>query len=405
MKQSLLFFKSLKETPGDADSINATYLTRASFIDKQMAGVYSLLPLGFRVYKKIENIIREEMNKIGGQEILMNVLQSKSLWDETGRWEEMKDIFYRVGEDIGLAPTHEEQITSIVRTKVKSYKDLPLALYQIQTKFRKELRAKSGLLRGREFAMKDLYSFHTDEKDLEQYYQKVIKAYFAVFKRIGLDAKLVEASGGVFSKYSHEFQVASEAGEDLIYCCDKCDFCQNKEIVEVKEGDKCPQCDGKIIVKKAIEVGNIFPLKTKYSKAMGAKYTDSDGKEKDIVMGCYGIGLTRSLAAVVENNLQDKINKMVWPEEIAPFKVHIISIRKDDEASKLHCELEKTGVEVLLDDRDISPGQKFMDADLIGCPVRIVVSEKSLSQGGFEYHDEKTQEDKILDFETVLNKL
>lgn len=404
MRQSELFFKTIKEVPSDADSKNASYLIRAGFIDKNMSGVYALLPLGFRVYKKIENIIREEMDEIGGQEILMNVLQKKQLWDETGRFEEMKDIFYQIGDDMGLAPTHEEQVTDIIRTRARSYKDLPVALYQIQTKFRHELRAKSGLLRGREFIMKDLYSFHTDEQDFEAYYKKATEAYFKIYKRMGLDVKLTEASGGVFSKYSHEFQVEAEAGEDLIYCCDsgECDFCQNKEIAEVKHGDKCPKCGGAISEKKAIEVGNIFSLKNKFSKAMGALYIDKDGKAKDIMMGCYGIGLTRCMATVVEVYFDAAKNKMVWPREIAPYEVHLISLRKDEEASELYKELKDKGIEVLFDDREMSPGQKFAQADLIGCPKRIVVSDKSLNQGGFEYND--GQEVQIVDKTEILKK-
>lgn len=388
MKQSELFFKTRKEVPSDADSINASYLVRAGFVEKQMAGVYSLLPLGFKVFKKIEQIIREEMDTIGGQELLMNVLQPKELWDETNRWDEMSEIFYQMkdarGKEIGLAPTHEEQITDIVRKKIKSYKDLPVSLYQIQTKFRNEARAKSGLLRGREFIMKDLYSFHIDEDDFNDYYEKAKEAYLKVFGRMGLEAKIVAASGGVFSKYSHEFQVIAETGEDQIFYCDKCDFAQNKEIVEVKEDDKCPICDGKIKMAKAIEVGNIFPLKTKFSEAMGAKFLDKDGKERALFMGCYGIGLTRTLATIVEIFYDSTKNKMEWPKEVAPYQVHLISLNKNEEASKIYKELTENKIEVLYDDRDLSAGEKFAEADLIGCPKRIIVSEKTLQQESIE---------------------
>jgi prolyl-tRNA synthetase len=391
MKQSKLFFKTRKETPSDADSINASYLIRAGFAEKQIAGVYAMLPLGYRVMKKIENIVREEMNAIGGQELLMNVLQPKELWDETGRWQEMSDIFYKLGDEqsVGLAPTHEEQIVSIVRNKISSYKDLPLSLYQIQTKFRNEPRAKSGLLRGREFVMKDLYSFHVDEKDLDEYYEKAKQAYFNVFKRLGLDAKLVEASGGVFSKYSHEFQVLSDTGEDIIFYCDKCDFAQNKEIAEVKEGDKCPKCDGNIKVGNGIEVGNIFKLKTKYSSAMGAKFADKDGKLQDIVMACYGIGITRSLAVIVEAMYDATKNKMVWPIEVAPYAIHLISLNQNEKCETIYEELHKNGIEVLFDDREMSAGEKFAEADLIGCPVRIVVSAKTIANDEVELTDSK----------------
>ena len=405
MKQSQLFFKTRKETPSDADSINASYLTRAGFIEKHMAGVYALLPLGYKVYKKIEGIIREEMNVIGGQEILMNVLQPKELWDETGRWQEMDDIIYKMkdsrGKEIGLGPTHEEELTDIIRKKVESYKDLPFALYQIQTKFRNELRVKSGLLRGREFIMKDLYSFHTDEKDLADYYEKAKKAYFNVFKRLGLEAKIVEASGGVFSKYSHEFQVIAPAGEDTIFYCEKCDFAQNKEIAEVKDGDKCPKCGSAIKSASSIEVGNIFPLKNKYSSAMGAKFIDKDGKEKEIIMGCYGIGLTRALATIVEIYYDVTKNKMVWPKEVAPYLVHLISLQKNAEAEEIHSELLEKKVEVLYDDREISAGQKFAEADLLGCPIRIIVSEKSLKNGGAEVTDVKTGKSEIEKLDSI----
>lgn len=400
MKLSQYFFKSRKEVPADADSINASYLVRANFVHKHMAGAYALLPLGFRVFKKIENIIREEMNRVGGLEILMNVLQPKELWEETGRWNSAIDIFYKLtdsrGKELNLAPTHEEEVTDIIRKNIKSYKDLPIALYQIQTKFRNEPRVKSGLLRGREFIMKDMYSFHADEADLNKFYEKSKEAYFNVFKRIGLDVKLVEASGGIFSKYSHEFQVLTPVGEDTIYYCDSCNFAQNKEIAEVKEGDQCPKCSGKIKVDRGIEVGNIFPLKNKFSQPMKATYLDRDGKEKEMMMGCYGIGLTRAMATVVEVNFDISNNKMIWPKEIAPFQVHLISLNQNEAADKIYDKLVKNGVEVIYDDRDISAGEKFAEADLIGCPERIIVSKKSLEAGGYEKNDLINEKSEII---------
>lgn len=405
MKQSQLFFKTRKEVPADADSKNASYLIRAGFVEKQMAGVYSLLPLGFRVFKKIEKIIREEIDAVGGQEILMNVLQPKELWEETGRWDSAIDIFYKLtdsrGKELNLAPTHEEQVVDIVRRKVNSYKDLPLALYQIQTKFRNEARAKSGLLRGREFIMKDLYSFHDSEEDQLKYYDKVKEAYFKIFDRIGLKVKLVEASGGIFSKFSHEFQVMNPVGEDTIFYCSKCDFAQNKEIAEVKEGDNCPKCDGKIKAERGIEVGNIFPLKNRFSEPMKATFLDKEGKSKDFIMGCYGIGLTRTLATTIEEYYDVTKNKMVWPENIAPYKVHIISLNQDEDATKLYEKLAKDGVEVLLDDRDLSAGEKFAEADLIGCPARIIVSKKSIESGGVEVIDLKTCESRVVSADKI----
>lgn len=425
MKQSQLFFKSRKEVPSDADSINASYLVRAGFIHKHMAGVYAMLPLGFKVLKKIEAVIREEMNKIGGQEILMNVLQPKELWEETGRWQSAIDVFYKLtdsrGKDLNLAPTHEEEVTDIVRKNINSYKELPAALYQIQTKFRNEPRVKSGLLRGREFIMKDMYSFSESQDQHEKFYQRSIPAYFNIFKRFGLAPKLVEASGGIFSKFSHEFQVITPVGEDTIYYCDSCDFAQNKEIYEavpttdgvgiptenvgkVKEGDKCPKCSGKIKIDRGIEVGNIFPLKTKFSEPMKANFLDKDGKEKPFIMGCYGIGLTRSLATVVEVKYDQTKNRMVWPAEIAPFRVHIISLNQNVEAEKLYKKLLDSGTEVLFDDRDASAGGKFAEADLIGCPTRIIVSKKSLENGGVELIDVESGESKIVSIDEVRIK-
>jgi prolyl-tRNA synthetase len=408
MKATKLFFKTRKESPKDADSINANVLVRGGYVQKHMAGVYGLLPLGLKVYRKIENIVREGMNSIDGQEIMMNVLQPRELWDETGRFSEISEIMYQFkdknGKDIGLAPTHEEQVTDIIRHHIKSYKDLPTSLYQIQVKFRNEPRAKSGLLRGREFMMKDMYSFHVDEKDFENHYKKVGEKYLDIFSKIGLKTKYVAADGGIFSKYSHEFQVICPTGEDTIYYCDKCDFAENKEIAKVKNDDKCPKCDGKIIEAKSIEVGNIFPLKNKFSSAMGAKYVDNNGSEKDLIMGCYGIGLTRALAAIVEVYFDQENNMMIWPESVAPFDVEIISLEKNKEAEELY-EKIKDKIEILYDDRDISAGEKFAEADLIGAPKRVIVSEKSLKSGGAELIDLKSGESQIVEIEEIASVL
>lgn len=388
MKQSKLFVKTRKEVPADADSTNASYLIRACFAQKQMAGVHSLLPLGLRVVKKIEQVIREEMDNIDGQEILMNVLQPKELWDETGRSESAIDILYKFKDsrdkDLLLAPTHEEQVIDIFRAHINSYKDLPLSLYQFQTKFRNEPRAKSGLLRGREFIMKDMYSFHASEEDFDQYYEKAKAAYFQAFKRLDLPVKLVRASGGIFSEFSHEFQVLTPVGEDTIYYCDECDYAVNKEIAEVTEGGKCPDCGGAIKMEKGIEVGNIFPLSTKYTKAMRTTVKTRDGKEADVIMGCYGIGIDRAMATIVETKYDSANNKMVWPESVSPFAVHLISLNKNEEAQKLYDEFIQKNIEVLYDDRDISAGEKFAEADLVGCSKRIIVSDKSLTSGGVE---------------------
>ena len=408
MKATKLFFKTRKESPKDSDSINANFLVRSGYIQKHMSGVYGLLPLGLKVYRKIENIVREGMNSVDGQEILMNVLQPRELWDETGRFSEISEIMYQFkdkrGKDIGLAPTHEEQVTDIIRHHIKSYKDLPASLYQIQVKFRNEPRAKSGLLRGREFMMKDMYSFHVDEKDFENHYKKVGDKYLEIFSKIGLKAKYVAADGGIFSKYSHEFQVICPTGEDTIYYCDKCDFAENKEIAKVKDGDKCPECSGEIIEAKSIEVGNIFPLKNKFSSAMGAKFVDKDGSEKDLVMGCYGIGLTRVLAAIVEVYFDQEKNKMIWPESVAPYNAEIISLGKDKEAEELYKKI-KDKIEILYDDRDVSAGEKFAEADLIGSPKRVIVSEKSIKSGGAELIDIKSGESQIVEIEKIASVL
>ncbi len=395
MLQSKLFTKTQKEMPRGEKSINAVLLQRAGFIYKEMSGVYTFLPLGFLVLRKIEDIIREEMERISGQEVFMSVLQPKELWQKTDRWSKGvgKEIMYKckVGDkEIGLGPTHEEMLTDIIKNYVKSYEDLPLAVFQIQTKFRKEPRAKSGLLRGREFGMKDLYSFHATEQDFKDYYQKVKKAYFRIFERCGLKAIFTEASGAGFTReYTHEFQVISEGGEDIIVYCPRHHFAQNKEITKFKAGDRCPVCQGVLKENKSIEVANIFPLGDKYSKAMGAFFQDKDGKKKPIIMGCYGIGTSRLMGAISEVLHDEK--GIIWPSQVAPFLVHlillpvkkIVPLRKT--AEKIYLGLQKSGIDILYDDReDKSAGEKFAEADLIGIPWRIVVSERTLEKDSVE---------------------
>ena len=381
MRQSELFAKTQKQTPKDEEAINAKLLIKAGFIDKTMAGVYTFLPLGFRVLKKIENIIREEMNKAGGQEILMPALQPKENWIKTGRWDSMNDL-YKIKDaserEFALGPTHEEIIFPLLKNTIFSYKNLPVYIYQIQNKFRMELRAKSGLLRGREFLMKDFYSFHADEKDRDEYYDFMAKVYKKVFDRLGIGNKtyFTLASGGTFSKYSHEFQTITEAGEDLIHICDKCKISINDEII--KENKTCPKCGkSNFTPKKAIEVGNIFKLKTKFAEDFGLKFKDKNGVEKLVITGCYGIGLGRLIGAIVETSHDEK--GIIWPEKAAPFAAHLIIIGGNQKNSdKLYQSLQKAGVEVLYDDRkDASAGEKFADADLIGIPYRLVISEKT----------------------------
>lgn len=413
MLQSKLFSKTIREIPKDEKSINSKLLIRAGFIDKLMAGVYSFLPLGFLVLKKIENIIREEMNKISGQEILLPSLHPKQNWQMTKRWQ-VKEMFKfknRQGKDFGLGWTHEEILTPLVKKFVKSYKDLPIFAYQIQNKFRDELRVKSGLLRSLEFIMKDLYSFNASEEELDRYYEKVKMAYFRIFRRCGLGERtfLTYASGGDFSRYSHEFQTVTPYGEDEIYLCRKCKLAINKEIIK-DEKYQCSKCKSKNLdVQKAIEVGNIFKLKDKFSKLFNLTFIDRDGERRPVLMGCYGIGLGRLMGAIVEVHHDEK--GIIWPETVAPFQIHLIklentrrvkkvaeklyqdlssTISRDDNLfrgnkQKVFRNLQKQEGEVLYDDRDEkSAGEKFMDADLIGIPYRIVLSERTLKVNSVE---------------------
>jgi prolyl-tRNA synthetase len=415
MRYSQLFGKTNKTAPHDADSTNARLLTQAGFINQLMAGVYTYLPLGLRVLKKIHNIVRDEMNKLGASEIYMPALHPKDVYDKTQRWDKIDVLFKLEGhgeKQYALGSTHEEIVTPLVQQYVHSYKDLPLSVYQIQDKFRNEQRAKSGLLRGREFSMKDLYSFHLTEEDFLDFYEKSKQAYLNVFKRCGLDALIVEASGGVFSKFSHEFQVPTQYGEDLIYHCE-CGFAQNREIAEVKDGDACPSCKiGKVIETKSIEVGNIFPLKTRFTDAFGFKVQGPDRKMHDVLMGCYGIGPSRVMGSIIEIHNDDR--GMIWPKSVAPFDVHIVSLSNKDAMIKEKIEntaesfmrdLELQGVEVLWDDRDASAGEKFADADLIGIPLRLVVSEKSLAEDSVEWKERHEENARLVKLTNLVEEV
>jgi len=402
MFQSKLFTKTTKELPKDETSFNAQTLIRAGFIDKVSAGIYTFLPLGLRVHNKICNIVREEMNAIGGQEILMPALTPKEVWQITDRWDNFDALFKLAGVDkkeYALGATHEEIISPLVKKHVFSYKELPTYIYQIQTKFRNELRAKAGLIRGREFSMKDLYSFHKNEDDLNQYYKIAQKAYFKIFELCGLLnlTYLTLATGGVFSRYSHEFQTIVETGEDTIYICDDCKVAINQELIE--EQKVCPNCNNaKLRKEKAIEVGNIFKLGTRFSKPFDLQFTDEAGNRHDVIMGCYGLGPSRVMGAIVEAH-HDK-QGIIWPEEIAPFRVHLILIdgRRQTadgrgKADELYEKLQESKIEVLYDDRkDVSAGEKFADADLIGCPYRVVVSEKTLAKDSVEVKKRRSKE-------------
>ncbi|MFH1186925.1 MAG: aminoacyl--tRNA ligase-related protein [Candidatus Levyibacteriota bacterium] len=404
MKYSQLFGKTIKASPKDEVSVNAKLLLKAGFIDKLMAGSYSLLPLGFRVKEKIEQIVREEMNATGALEMLMPLLHPKNIWNETGRWDSAKEVMYQFGKDdkeYALSFTHEEIVVDLIRKHISSYKDFPVKIYHFSTKFRSELRAKSGILRGKEFLMKDLYSLHSSEKDLDDYYWKISDAYIKVFRRIGFEVKIAEASGGVFTdNKTHEYQVLCKTGEDVILYCKDCEFAQNKEIAEVKEKDKCPKCKGEIKLGKAIEAGNIFRFGTYYSEKMGASYTDKDGKRKYPYFGSYGIGITRLIGIAVELFHDEK--GIIWPKTIAPYQVHLIGLNK--EAEEVYKKLVKHGIEVLFDDREnVSPGQKFADCDLIGIPIRLVVSDKTKDR--IEVKERTSKETEIINLEDVYKRL
>ena len=373
------------KTAKQFESINATLLQKGGYIRPLMSGVYSYLTLGLLVLRKIEQIVREEMSAVGGQEILMPVLHPKENWEATGRWDTM-DCLFKIkgsgGADMALGPTHEEIVTPLVQAYVLSYHDLPRAVFQIQTKFRNEARSKSGLLRGREFLMKDMYSFHSDEADLDQYYAKVEKAYEKIWNRLGLGDKTLKtyASGGAFSKFSHEYQTLSENGEDIIFICKKCNVAVNKEIFG--EQNACLQCGNKdLLEKKAIEVGNIFKLKTRFSESFQFTYVDRGQSKKSVYMGCYGIGISRLMGVLVE--LFNDGKAIYWPKEVAPFDIHLIGLNQEDDtvcgnASALYNKLRAEGKSVLFDDRvNISAGEKFADADLIGIPTRLIISKRT----------------------------
>ncbi len=407
MRQSQLFTRTVKELPKDETSYNAQALIRAGFIDKVGAGIYTFLPLGLRVLHKIMNIIREEINAVGGQEVLMPALTPKEAWVATGRYDNFDALFKLSGSDkkeYALGATHEEIVTPLAHKFIFSYRELPLAIYQIQTKFRNEKRAKAGLIRGREFTMKDLYSFHTNQADLDRYYEEVKIAYNKIYKRLGLGdyTYLTYASGGTFSKYSHEFQTLTEAGEDHVFVCEKCHVAVNQEII--KDQPVCPLCgNDKLIEKKGIEVGNIFKLGTKYSEPFGVKYKDQAGKEELTIMGCYGIGPSRAMGAIVELFHDDK--GMIWPASVAPFKVHLLSLNENEAAENIYSDLTKNGVEVLFDDREMQAGEKFADADLIGCPYRIIVSRKTLAADSVELKSRSSAASELVKLTDLSAKL
>lgn len=405
MRFSDSFVTTLRDAPKDAETVNHKLLVRAGFVRQLMAGVYTYLPFGLKVLNKISNIVREEMNTIGGTEVLMPLMHPSSNWKQTGAWEKSDVLFKvksRTKRDYALAQSNEETVTPLAQEFLHTYKDLPLSIYHINWKFRDELRSKSGILRGREFLMKDLYSFHIDQADFEKFYQKAKEAYLRIFTRLGLTAKVTEASGGGFSeKISYEFEVLTDAGEANILYCDKCDWCVNiDDIDKYKEGDKCPSCEKSTLKHSlAAEVGNVFDLGQKYTKAFDLTVLDEKGVKMNPIMGCYGIGITRTMGVVVEKFHDEK--GIVWPKEISPFDVHLVGLNGKGE--ELYKRLKNEKIDVLFDDRDVPAGQKFNDADLIGIPVRLVVSDKSGDK--IEYKERTSGESKLLDFESIINLL
>lgn len=411
MRQTKLFTKTKKETPADEVAKNAKLLIQAGFIHKEMAGVYSYLPLGLRVLENINRIIREEMSAIGGQEIQMTALQNPEIWKKTDRWEQ--DVWFKTslkaGGEVGFGWTQEEAVTRIASQYISSYRDLPFSAFQIQTKFRNEERAKSGIMRGREFLMKDLYSFHRDQEDLDRFYELAAEAYKKVFNRLGIGETtyMTFASGGAFSKYSHEFQTVSESGEDTIHISKKKNIAINKDVLSDEVLADLGLKRDELEEKKAIEVGNIFKLGTRFSEPLGLSYSDEKGEKKPVVMGCYGIGPSRLMGTIVEVMADEK--GIVWPLSIAPFKIHLLSLGKNEEvaieADKIYDELQKAGIDTLYDDREVSAGEKFADADLLGIPYRLVVSQKSLKEGGAEVKKRTEENAKIVSLKEVIKLL
>jgi prolyl-tRNA synthetase len=381
MRAQNLFVKTLRDAPHAAETINHKLLVQAGFVDMLMAGVYSYLPLGLKVLRNIETIVREEMNEVGGQEILMPVLHPKENWMKTGGWDSIDVLFKiqsRTGKEYALGQSEEEIVTPLVMSRVNSFKDLPIAAYQIHWKYRDELRAKSGILRGREFFMKDMYSFHESQEDFDRFYSVMKESYKKIFQRMGLTAKVTEASGGAFSKkISYEFMVLTDAGEDDILYCDNCDFCVNVEVAgDLAVGSACKQCGVSGLQKaRASEVGNVFDLGQKYGKDFGLSFLGRDGQQQFPIMGCYGIGISRAMGVIVEKFNDEK--GIIWPEQVSPFRVYLISIGKDSQADALYEQLQQKGITVFYDDRtDKTPGEKFADCDLIGIPLRVVLSGK-----------------------------
>ena len=413
MKRTELFTKTSKTVPADETALNAKLLIRAGYVHKEMAGVYAYLPLGLRVLEKIKGIIREEMNAIGGQELLMTNLQPKAVWQATQRWDDnIVDIWFKTklqsGEDIGLAWSHEEPIMNMLRDYVHSYKDLPVAVYQFQTKLRNELRAKSGIMRGREFLMKDMYSVHATKEDLDDFYNQTIEAYKRVYDRLGIGnlTYVTFASGGAFTKFSHEFQTLCEAGEDWLYLDRERNIAVNEEVLDdaVKE---LGLSKDKLEKLRSAEVGNIFNFGTDKAEQMGITFADQDNTQKPFYYGSYGIGVTRVMGVIAELFADDR--GLVWPDNIAPYRVYLVNIGNSPEVlartQAVYDALQESGIDVLWDDREARPGEKFADGDLMGIPHRVVISEKTMASDSLEYKGRTDETPINTSLEELLNRL
>jgi len=409
---SQLFTKTSKNVPSDEQSKNAQLLIQAGYVHKEMAGVYAYLPLGLRVLENIKTIVREEMNAIGGQELAMTTLQPKDIWEKTDRWDDKKvDNWFKTklanGTELGVGLTHEEPIVDVLRDYVNSYKDLPFSVYQIGTKFRNELRAKSGLLRGREFLMKDMYSFARTQEEHEKIYEDTVKAYHNVYKRLGLGGETYRtyADGGIFTaRFSDEFQTLSEVGEDTIFVDETKKIAINQDIMSDENLEKLGLSKKDLVEKRAVEVGNTFHLESKYTDALDAYFMDESGQRQSIIAGCYGIGISRLMGVIAEKFADE--NGLVWPENIAPFQVYLVQIGDTDkEARELYDQLTTKGVSVLWDDRDERPGTKFADADLLGIPCRLVVSPRAIEAGKFEFKKRTEKQTEEIDAAMLINRL
>lgn len=411
MRLSKNFTRTIKQAPADEVARNAQLLIRAGYVHKTMAGVYSYLPLGLKVVENIKQIVREEMNKIDSQELVMSTLQRKETWQETGRWsDELVDVWFKShlqdGTEVGFGWTHEEPIVDLLRNYLKSYKDLPISVYQFQNKLRNELRAKSGIMRGREFVMKDMYSVHASKEDLDSYYNAAIEAYKRCYDRFGIgdETYVTFASGGAFTKFSHEFQTICDAGEDYIYLHRGKNIAVNEEVLD--EAVKELGIDRSELERvKTAEVGNIFNFGTQKSEEMRLVFTDAEGVEQYAYMGSYGIGITRVMGVIVEKFADDK--GLVWPENIAPAKVYLVQIGSQSRATadELYQKLQSAGIETIYDDRDERPGVKFADAELLGIPYRVTVSDRLLDDGKWEVSTRQTGEQRLLTADELLATL